>query len=44
MTMLRIAAFIIAAAFTASAAQAEIKIEWVEYSPRRRQAERLSGV
>src|SRR5438105_4769394 len=32
MTMLRIAAFIIAAAFTASAAQAEIKTEWVEYS------------
>jgi dienelactone hydrolase len=32
MTMLRIAAFIIAAAFTASGAQAEIKTEWIEYS------------
>jgi dienelactone hydrolase len=30
--MLRIAALIIAAAFTASAAQAEIKTEWVEYN------------
>jgi dienelactone hydrolase len=32
MTILRIAAFICAAAFTASAAQAEIKTQWVEYS------------
>src|SRR5215213_8849108 len=32
MTMLRLVAFIFAAAFTASAAQAEIKTEWVEYS------------
>ena len=32
MTILRIAAFILAAAFTASAAQAEMKTQWVEYS------------
>src|SRR4051794_3618912 len=32
MTILRIAAFILTAAFTASAAQAEIKTEWVEYT------------
>ena len=32
MTILRIAAFICAAAFTASAAQAEIKTQWVEYT------------
>src|SRR3979490_2274937 len=32
MTMLRLVAFIFAAAFTASAAQAEIKTEWVEYT------------
>jgi len=32
MTMLRLVAFIVAAAFTTSAAQAEIKTEWVEYS------------
>ena len=32
MTMLRIAAFIFTAAFTASAAQADIKTEWVEYT------------
>ena len=30
--MLRIVAFIFAAVFTASAAQAEIKTEWVEYT------------
>src|SRR5258707_215174 len=32
MTMLRLVAFILAAAFTASAAQAEIKTEWIEYT------------
>ena len=32
MTMLRLVAFIFTAAFTASAAHAEIKTEWVEYS------------
>jgi dienelactone hydrolase len=32
MTMLRLVAFILAAAFTAPAAHAEIKTEWIEYS------------
>jgi dienelactone hydrolase len=32
MTMLRLVAFIFTAAFTASAAQADIKTEWVEYT------------
>jgi dienelactone hydrolase len=32
MTMLRLVAFVFTAAFTASAAQAEIKTEWVEYT------------